>query len=252
MIYFISDAHLGCKAVKWNRNRERRLVRFLDDIKDHATTIYMLGDMFDYWFEYKSVVPKGHVRFLGKIAELTDRGIEVHFFIGNHDIWCRDYLTRECGVVMHYEPCTVEIQSKVFYLAHGDGLGDEDRKFGFLRGMFHNRFLQWAFRWLHPDWTVPFGLRWAQHNKERHDLMGPPVYLGEENEPLVVYSKAYLRDHPDVNFFVYGHRHIELDLMLTRETRMLILGNWVEAFTYACFDGENMTLNTYIEGETKP
>lgn len=252
MIYFISDAHLGCKAVKWNRNRERRLVRFLDDIKDHATALYMLGDMFDYWFEYKSVVPKGHVRFLGKIAELTDRGVEVHFFIGNHDIWCRDYLTRECGVIMHYEPCTMEIQGKVFYLAHGDGLGDEDRKFGFLRGMFHNRFLQWAFHWLHPDWTVPFGLRWAQHNKERHDQMGPPVYQGEEREPLVIYSKSYLRDHPDVNFFVYGHRHIELDLMLTRDTRLLILGNWVESFTYACFDGENMTLTNYIEGETKP
>ena len=252
MIYFISDAHLGCRAVKWNRNRERRLVRFLDDIKDHATAVYMLGDMFDYWFEYKSVVPKGHVRFLGKVAELTDRGVEVHFFIGNHDIWCSGYLTRECGVTMHYEPCTVELQGKLFYMAHGDGLGDTNKRFGFLRSVFHNRVLQKMFRWLHPDWTVPFGLRWAKHSKEKHDLEGPPVYQGEDREPIVKYSREYLKDHPDINFFVYGHRHIELDLELAPESRLLILGNWVDAFTYATFDGETMKLQRYIEGETKP
>ena len=134
-IYFISDAHLGSLAVPHRRMQERRLVRFLDEIKPTAEAIYMLGDMFDFWFEYQTVVPKGFTRFLGKISELTDMGIEVHYFTGNHDIWCLDYLEKECGVTLHRGPLTTEIADKTFFLAHGDGLGDRDWKFGFLRGI---------------------------------------------------------------------------------------------------------------------
>lgn len=253
LIYFLSDAHLGCRALRWNRTRERRLVRFLDSIKTKATAVYLLGDMFDYWFEYRQVVPKGHVRFLGKIAELTDRGVEVHFFIGNHDIWCHNYLKRECGVIMHYEPYTVEIEGKVFYMAHGDGLGDEaDKKFHFLRRLFHSRFCQRAFYLLHPDWSVRLGLKWAANSRRKHDAKGEPTYKGEENEPLVVFSKHYLATHPEINYFLYGHRHIELDLPLSDECRMLILGDWVEKFTFATFDGEKLIMQRYLEGETRP
>ena len=144
-VYFLSDAHLGCRSIPHDRTRERRLVRFLDGIKDKASAVYLLGDIFDFWYEYKTVVPRGYTRFLGKLSELADRGVEVHFFTGNHDIWCGDYLVKECGVTLHTEPMTVEMGDKVFMLAHGDGLGDPDRKFRFLRAVFRNRLCQLLF-----------------------------------------------------------------------------------------------------------
>ena len=250
MIYFLSDAHLGCRALSSRRTRERRLVRFLDSIKSKASAVYLLGDMFDYWFEFRQVVPKGYVRFLGKLAELTDNGVEVHFFIGNHDIWCKDYLSKECGVIMHYEPCTMECDGKVFFMAHGDGLGDGDRKFYFLRKIFHSSFCQKAFYSLHPDTSVALGLKWAANSRRKHEMKGTPAYQGEENEPLVAYSRTYLADHSEVNYFIYGHRHIELDLAIGDESRLVILGDWVDKFSYAVFDGETLSLNRYIEGET--
>lgn len=252
MIYFLSDAHLGCRALTSGRTRERRLVRFLDSIKNKASAVYLLGDMFDYWYEFKQVVPKGHVRFLGKLAELTDRRVEVHFFVGNHDLWCHDYLTKECGVIMHYEPYTVEIEGRVFYMAHGDGLGETDRKFLFLRRVFHSPFLQKAFSSLHPDHSVALGLRWAGNSRRQHEQQGPAVFMGEDKEPLVAYSKAYLAEHPDVNYFLYGHRHIQIDLPLSDDARMIVLGDWIEQFTYATFDGKDVVLHNYVEGETNP
>lgn len=252
MIYFLADAHLGCRALKSGRTRERRLVRFLDSIKTKASAVYLLGDMFDYWFEYKQVVPKGHVRLLGKLAELTDRGVEVHFFVGNHDLWCRDYLARECGVIMHFEPYTTEIEGRVFYMAHGDGLGETDKQFLFLRRLFHNALAQKAFSWVHPDRSVAWGLRWASQSRKKHEKMGPATYEGEDKEPLITYSKQYLAEHPDVNYFIYGHRHIQLDLPLSADSRLLILGDWVDKFTYATFDGVDVALHNYLEGETKP
>lgn len=251
-IYFISDAHLGCLALQHRRQQERRLVRFLDEIKDKASAVYMMGDMFDFWFEYRHVVPKGFTRFLGKVSELTDNGIEVHYFTGNHDIWCHDYLTEECGVVMHYSPVTLEIGDQTFYLAHGDGLGDNDRRFLFIRSIFHNRLCQRLFAALHPRWGMMFGQNWAKHSRLKHEAEGgEPPYMGEGKEPLVLYAKNYLHKHPDVNYFIFGHRHVELDLMLSRTSRILILGDWVTHFTYAVYDGEHMYMDNYIEGETQ-
>ena len=255
-IFFISDAHLGSRALKHTRQQERRLCRFLDEIKDKASAVYMLGDIFDFWFEYRTVVPKGFTRFLGKVSELTDSGVEVHFFAGNHDSWCHEYLTQECGVIMHYEPMTLELCDQTFYLGHGDGLGDPDPWFRFLRSIFHNRFCRRLFRWLHPDLGMEFGLRWAKHSRQKHERClqdgsgGDPDYLGEDREYLVCYAKEYLRDHPGINFFIFGHRHIPLDLMLSRETRLLLLGDWVSLCTYAVFDGTHMFLESYVEGET--
>lgn len=253
-VYFISDAHLGSLAFQHRRQQERRLVRFLDEIKDKASAVYMLGDMFDFWFEYGTVVPQGFTRFLGKVSELTDMGVEVHYFTGNHDIWCLDYLHRECGVVLHRQPLTVDIADRTFFLAHGDGLGDPDWKFRMIRRVFHNPLCQAAFRLLHPDLGVRFGLEWARRSRLKHAAStqdgtgGDPAYLGEDKEFLVLFAKDYLKSHPDVDFFVFGHRHIELDLALTRQTRVLILGDWVSQFTYAVFDGEHLFLDSYEEG----
>ncbi|MBR6048317.1 MAG: UDP-2,3-diacylglucosamine diphosphatase [Bacteroidaceae bacterium] len=249
-IYFISDAHLGSWAIPHHRQQERRLVRFLDEIKNRASAVYLLGDMFDFWYEYKMVVPRGFTRFLGKISELTDMGVEVHYFTGNHDIWCKDYLQEECGIILHREPITVELADKVFYLAHGDGLGDPDWKFKIIRAAFHSKICQTLFSCIHPRWGMQFGLTWAKHSRLKRGDMGEPLYMGEDKECLVLYAKKYLREHPDVNYFLFGHRHIELDLMLSKQCRLLILGDWISQFTYAVYDGENMFMENYVEGET--
>ncbi|MBQ3957661.1 MAG: UDP-2,3-diacylglucosamine diphosphatase [Bacteroidaceae bacterium] len=245
-IYFITDAHLGSRGVPNNRQQEQRLVRFLDSIKERASAVYMLGDMFDFWYEYKMVVPRGFTRFLGKVSELTDRGVEVHFFTGNHDIWCGDYLQTECGVILHREPLCTDLFGKRFYIAHGDGMGDPSRTFRLLRAIFHSRVCQTLFSSLHPRWGVDFGLAWAKRSRLKHGREGgDPPYLGENREHLVRYAKAYLQQHPDINFFIFGHRHIELDLMLSHSTRLMILGDWITQWTYAVFDGETMRMENF-------
>ena len=246
--FFISDAHLGSRATQNPLEQEKHLCRFLDEIKPQAESLYMLGDIFDFWFEYRNVVPKGFTRLLGKLSELTDAGIAVHFFTGNHDIWCKNYLTKECGVIMHYEPEVVEIEGKTFFLAHGDGLGDKSRSFKFLRGIFHNPFCQWLFRWLHPDLGLPFGLNWAKNSRIKHMQGGTeadPPYMGENHEPLVLFAKQYIKEKPETNYLIFGHRHIELDLMLTRQNRLLILGDWITQFTYAEFSDGELTLKNF-------
>lgn len=271
-IYFISDAHLGSLALRHGRTQERRLVNFLDQIKHKAEAIYMLGDMFDFWFEYKSVVPRGYTRFLGKLSELTDSGVEVHYFAGNHDMWMLDYLSSECGVVVHCQPATLELGGKIFYLAHGDGLDyrDRDWKTRLLFALFRSRLLRRAATLLHPNLFVPFGRNWAKHSRlkriksdvprfagevknpvgyESFDFEETP-YMGEDKEGLVLYAKDYLRSHPSINFFLFGHRHIDLDLMLSRDCRLVILGEWMSLFTYAEWDGEHLTVENFIEGET--
>ena len=251
-IYFLSDAHLGSRAIPHSRTQERRLVRFLDSIKEKAGAVYLLGDMFDFWYEYKLVVPKGFTRFLGKVSELTDLGVEVHFFTGNHDIWAYDYLEKECGCIIHRQPVTLELGDSLFFLAHGDGLGDPNPTFKFLRWLFHYRPAQILFSALHPRWGMELGLRWAARSRRRHEIEGPAQYLGEDKEHLVLFAKDYLRTHPDINYFIFGHRHIELDLMLSHDCRLFILGDWISQFTYAVFDGQQIILNNYLEGETEP
>lgn len=250
-IYFLSDAHLGSRAIPHARMQERRLVRFLDEIKHKASAVYLLGDMFDFWHEYKMVVPKGYTRFLGKLSELTDLGVEVHYFIGNHDLWMGDYLEKECGVTLHRQAETVEIEGSLFFIAHGDGLGDNDWKFKMLRALFHNRLLQKCFAAIHPRWAIDFGLAWAKHSRlKRKDGKEPP-YMGEQNEHLICFAKSYLKEHPEINYFVFGHRHIEIDLMISRTSRVSILGDWISLFSYAVFDGQNFFMEQYIEGETE-
>lgn len=283
-IYFISDAHLGSRAIEHRRTHERRLVNFLDQIKEKAEAVYMLGDMFDFWFEYKEVVPKGYTRFLGKVSELTDAGVEVHFFTGNHDMWMGDYLEKECGAIVHRSPSTVDLYGKIFYLAHGDGLDyrDKEWKTRFMFWCFRNATLQRMARWIHPHWFVNFGLNWAKNSRMKRQKNRPETdeegrvrtsdgfynttnlvgyqspqdngeepYQGEDKEGLVLYAKNYLKSHSDINYFIFGHRHIELDLLLSREARIVILGEWITLFTYAVWDGEHLFVDNFIEGETR-
>lgn len=250
-VYFLSDAHLGSLAIPHGRTQERRLVRFLDSIKEKASAVYLLGDMFDFWNEYRYVVPKGYSRFLGKLSELTDNGVEVHFFAGNHDLWTYGYLEEECGVIVHKAPVTTEIYGKVFFLAHGDGLGEPDNKFKILRKLFHNRTCQRLLNFVHPRWGMALGLNWAKHSRlKRADGKEVP-FMGEDKEFLVRFARDYKRSHPNIDYFLFGHRHIELDLPIDKSTRMLILGDWIWQFTYAVFDGEHLFLGEYVEGESK-
>lgn len=251
-IYFLSDAHLGSLAIPHGRMQERRLVNFLDSIKHKAKAVYLLGDIFDFWYEYRTVVPKGYTRLLGKISELTDMGVEVHYFYGNHDLWQHDYFEKECGMTIHRHNEVIELDGQTFFLAHGDGLGSKDRRFKLLRSIFHSPTCQRLFSALHPRWGMAFGLEWARRSRLKREDGKEPPYQGEANEELVIFAKDYLKSHPDINFFIVGHRHIELDLMIARTCRLIILGDWINQFTYAVYDGGKMYLENFIEGESMP
>jgi len=246
MIYFVSDAHLGSLLEKDPRSHELKLVRWLDMVKKDAEIIYLLGDIFDFWYEYKTVVPKGFVRLLGKLAEMTDAGIEIHFFIGNHDIWTFDYLEKEIGLKVHYEPLIVEHNSKRFFLAHGDGLLTTDKKFNFLRSMFHSQFTQKLFGLIPPRIGQTLGYTWSKLNREKiaHE---DNSYQGEHKEELVIFAKNY-QSNPAIDYFVFGHRHIDLNLKLKNNAHVIILGDFVSIFSYGVFDGKDFNLE-YFENE---
>lgn len=246
MIYFISDAHLGSRLVKNPREHEMRLVNWLDKVKADAEAIYMLGDMFDFWFEYKTVMPKGYVRFLGKMAELTDSGIEIHFFTGNHDIWTFGYLENEIGLTIHREPELVELSGKKFYIAHGDGLYTDEKSFNFIRKIFHSPTCQKLFQLVPPRIGQSFGYAWSKSNRGKI-LHLDNKFQGEENEHLVIFAKKYSEKH-DVDFMIFGHRHIELDLELKNKSRVIILGDFVDIYSYGVFDGKNFWLESDVLG----
>lgn len=241
-IYFLADAHLGSKSHANSIETERKLCRWLDAVKEDASVIFLMGDIFDYWYEYRYVVPRGFTRLLGKLAELTDDGIEIHFFAGNHDLWLSDYLSGECGLIIHLEPFITELKGKKFFLAHGDGLGDDSRSFHLLRKLFHSKFLQKCFSSIHPRWTIPLAHAWSNSSREGGGVV---PYLGEEREHLVSFAKETLKKTPDINYFVFGHRHILLDLPIAPESHVIILGDWITLFSYAEFDGESLALKQW-------
>ena len=245
-IYFASDAHLGARFHEDPIAIERKLVRWLDSIKADAKAVWFLGDMFDYWYEYKYVVPKGFTRFLGKLAELSDNGVEIHIFIGNHDVWMFDYLPAEIGATIHREPLTIDLDGKRFFLAHGDEVDNRSRSFQLIRWIFRNRVCQILYSTIHPRWTFGFALGWSLSSRKKGlKKMEETVYKGESSEYLVQFAKSYLETHPDINFFIFGHRHIMLDLMLSRTSRILIAGDWMQYFSYIVWDGENLFLDQF-------
>jgi UDP-2,3-diacylglucosamine hydrolase len=243
-IYFASDAHLGAPTIPDHRAHEQQLVDWLDTIKDDAREVYLMGDIFDFWFEYRHVIPRGHTRFLGKLCELTDNGIAVHFFTGNHDIWVFDYLPDETGVIVHKKPYCPTIDGKRFFLAHGDGLTQYEKSYKRLKALFTNRFAQKLFRWLHPDMGIALARYWSRKSRENNQTSKSATFQGEENEWLVTFAKEKLKsEHFD--FFIFGHRHVALDLPLGENSRILYLGDWITHFSYGLWDGEKLTLNYF-------
>lgn len=233
--FFIADAHLGSKIVEDARLHEKKVVQLLDHLeKEGATAIYLLGDMFDFWFEYKRVIPKGFTRFLGKLAELSDKGIDIHFFIGNHDIWTFGYLAKEIGMKVHYKEEVVDINNKRCFLAHGDGIYTTDKKFKFIRSIFHSRFCQKLFAALPSSWGIGFGLKWSASNR-KIQLQHTNEYLGENKEWLVQFAKSH-EEKEHIDYYIFGHRHILLDLMIKSGSRVCILGDCIHMFSYACID----------------
>lgn len=241
-IYFLSDAHLGSPSHASSLETERKLCRFLDTAKADASAIYLVGDIFDYWFEYKHVVPRGFTRLLGKLSEITDLGIEVHFFIGNHDIWLTDYLQNECGLIIHRSPLIKEFYSKRFLIAHGDGLGEKSLKLKLLRKIFHSKFLRFLFAAIHPRWTVAFAHKWSSFSRESGDISD---FLGEDKEYLVQYAKEQIKLTPDIDYLIFGHRHIFLDYSLNEKTHIIYLGDWIQYFSYAVVDNKGVRLEKF-------
>ncbi len=244
-IYFASDAHLGARFHKDPLAVEKRLVRWMDQIKADAKAIYFLGDMFDYWYEYKYVVPKGYVRFLGKMAELADAGVEIHIFIGNHDIWMFDYLPSEVGAIIHRDVWVGDLLGKRFFLGHGDEVDFRSKSFRFMRLFFRNKLCQRLYAGIHPRWTFGFALGWSHSSRKSGLEKDDHQYRGEAGEYLIEFAKNYLKEDPSVNYFIFGHRHIMLDLMLSRTSRILIAGDWMQYFSYIVWDGDNLWMEQF-------
>ena len=246
-IYFLSDLHLGAQYLGPRHRAEARVVRFLDSIADTAAEIYLLGDILDYWFEYRTVVPRGYVRFFGALARLADSGVKIHWFIGNHDIWMFDYLRDEIGMEVVDGYAVRDIFGKKFFLTHGDGVGRLRPGFRFIRRLFRNRFCQRLYSAIHPRWTVGFAHWWSAKNRE-YDRRYTPRFLGLDTEPQARFAVEYLRDiDPSINYFVMGHRHVVADEPLSPTCRLIILGDWISQFTYATFDGDRLEIHKFAD-----
>ncbi|WP_295728646.1 UDP-2,3-diacylglucosamine diphosphatase [uncultured Muribaculum sp.] len=241
MVYFISDLHLGATYLPDARLYEQRVVDWLGSIRHDATELYMLGDILDYWFEYRTVVPRGYVRFFGALASLADAGVEIYWFIGNHDIWLFDYLRDEIGMTVIDGVLEKDILGKRFFLTHGDGVGRLPRSFRILRAIFRNRVCQKLYSGIHPRWTIPFAHRWSTSSRDfcKDDI---PRFAGPDSEPLVCFSEEYSASHPDIDYFIYGHRHVLVDYALSTGAHMVILGDWIHHFSYGAFDGAKLSL----------
>ncbi len=242
-VYFASDLHLGIPDYNASLEREKRFVRWLDLIQSDASAIFIVGDLFDFWFEYRQVVPKGYVRVLGKLAALRDKGIPVYFFTGNHDQWMRDYFQHELGIPVFHEPQRVTIGGKQFLIAHGDGLGPGDHGYKFLKTLFRGRFSRWLFSILHPDIGVWLGKRWSKNNRLINGN-DQAEFMGEEKEWLVQFARTVLKTEP-IDYFIFGHRHIVLEYQLTETSKYINLGDWIKFNSYAVYDGKALTVKRF-------
>ena len=242
-IYFASDQHFGVPDLQQSRIREEKFIRWLDSIRKDAQVLFLMGDLFDFWHEWKYVVPKGYIRVLGKIAELKDCGIDIYFFVGNHDLWMKNYFEVELGIPVFFEKKYYEINSKKLLLAHGDGLGPGDKGYKRMKKVFTNPFAQWAFRWLHPDIAMKIANYMSQKNKMISGVEDQK-FLGEDKEFLILYSKEKLKTEK-IDYFVYGHRHLPMVLDLQKGAKYINLGDWISYFTYGVFDGEQFDLKKF-------
>jgi UDP-2,3-diacylglucosamine hydrolase len=239
-VYFLSDFHLGVPSAEASLTRERKIVEFLQDIRKDAAVIFIVGDLFDFWYEYKKVVPKGFVRILGKMAEITDSGIPIHFFVGNHDMWMSGYFEKELNIPVYHEPRVFEFNNKKFYVGHGDGLGPGDHGYKFIKKLFRNRICQGLFGMLPP--YIGMGIAHYFSRSSRAATGGADEkFLGEDKEWLIAYSRDVLKkEHYD--YFIFGHRHLPIDFTLKDGVRYINLGDWIRYYSYAVFDGESLEL----------
>ena len=254
-IYFASDFHLGIPSFEKSLEREKQIVAWLESIEGDCEELFLLGDVFDFWFEYKTVVPRGFVRLLGKLAEISDHGIPVHYFTGNHDMWTFDYLVKELNVKLYRQPIEKTYNGKSFFIGHGDGLGPGDHGYKFIKKVFASKVCQWLFARLHPN----FGVGLANYFSSKSRIATGTVdekYLGDEKEWLVIHSKELLAKK-QYDFLIFGHRHLPLDIDLTpsnsessgtKNSRYINLGDWVRYNSYAVFDGENLELKYFDNG----
>lgn len=239
-IYFLSDFHLGAPNHTDSLVREKKIVEFLSLIQKDASAIFLLGDMFDFWYEYKRVVPKGYVRVLGKLAEIADSGIPLHFFVGNHDMWMNGYFEQELGIPVYHEPKAFQLGGKKFLIGHGDGLGPGDHGYKFIKKLFRNRVSRFLFGALHPRLGIAIAHYFSRKSREATG-QAEEKFLGEDREWLIQYCRDVLKTE-FYDYFVFGHRHLALDFDLENGSRYINLGDWIRYFSYAEFDGEKMAL----------
>lgn len=244
-VYFASDFHLGIPDYDSSLKRERKIIRWLEMVQNDAEAIYLMGDVFDFWFEYKHVVPKYFVRLLAKLAELIDKGIRVEMFTGNHDMWAFDYLTKEIGIVIHRNPILLNLQNRKLYIGHGDGLGPGDYGYKFIKKIFANKACQWLFARLHPNLAMGMANFWS--GKSRKANPEKEVFESEEKEWLHIYSKELLAMQPDINYFIFGHRHLPLDLKVGESSKYINLGDWFHWCSYAELKNGKLELKYFSE-----
>ena len=242
-VYFISDSHLGVPDRESSMAREKLFVKWLEEISPDASAIYLLGDIFDFWFEYATVVPKGYVRLFGKLAEVSDRGIPIHYFTGNHDMWAFQYFEKELGMKMHHRPVEHTLSGKRFYIGHGDGLGPGETGYKMLKAFFSCRFCQKMFSWLHPGLGMRLARSWSRRSRAAN-AKKDEVYLGEDKERLVQYCLEVSKTR-HVDYFVFGHRHLPLHIDIHPGVQYVNTGDWISHFSYAVFDGEELVLRKY-------
>ena len=238
-IYFASDFHLGSRNLKESLEREKKIISWLNEIEKDAQSIYLLGDIFDFWFEYKKVIPKGFVRFLAKLAELIEKGIDIHYVVGNHDMWMRDYLEQEIGLKVHSQEFIIEQDHKLIFIGHGDGLGKGDYKYKVLKLIFSSKICKWLFSRLHPNFGISLGQAWSNKSKRKKEIL-----VNEDKEILVEYCKEQQKNNP-VDYYVFGHRHIPMNIRIDERCNYINLGDWVHYYSYAVYSNQKLELNSF-------
>lgn len=242
-IYFLSDFHLGAPNYAASLEREKKIIHFFQEIEHTAAAIFIVGDIFDFWFEYKKVVPKYYTRLLGKLASLTDNNIPVYVFSGNHDMWMSGYFEEELNIPVFHDPKEFVWNGKRFLVGHGDGLGPGDHGYKFLKKIFRNPICKWLFSMLHPNWGIGMAYYFSRKSREKTGT-SDQAFLGEDNEWLILYCKEILTQR-EIDYFIFGHRHYPIDFTLNNNSRYINLGDWIRNFTYASFDGELVELKKY-------
>lgn len=250
-IYFASDFHLGAPGSLSSPEREKKIITWLNDIQTDAKEIYLVGDVFDFWYEWKHAVPRGYVRILGKLAEICDKGIPIHFFTGNHDMWTFGYLEKEIGLIVHRNPLEITLQGKNCFIGHGDGLGQGDKGYKFLKKLFISPICQWLFSRLHPNLSFSLANHFSTKSRISNFEKGKKKFKGEEKEWLVHYARSILLKKP-MDLFVFGHRHLPLKIQLNEQSQYANLGEWIKYYSYGVLENGHFEIKFYKSKFSKP